>query len=61
MNKKASYTERLKKMKQSIEENKEILNEDFPDDITTIGNPKFIKDEDHKTDEDNSEEESHDQ
>ena len=49
-----SYTERLKNMKESIEKNKELLKEKFPDDVTTIGNPDLIRDknkvkQDHHT------------
>lgn len=44
MNKQKSYTERLKNMKESIEKNKELLKEKFPDDVTTTGNPDLIRD-----------------
>ena len=44
MSKNKSYTERLKKMKESIEKNKELLNEQFPDDVTTTGNPDLVRD-----------------
>lgn len=37
------FTDRFKKMKSSIEKNKKILNEDFPEDVKSIGNPDFIK------------------
>jgi len=42
MNKQKTLAERLGKMKSSIQENKHILSGEFPDDITTVGNPKFI-------------------
>lgn len=41
-----SYTERLKKMKESIEENKYLLKQKFPDDVTTTGNPDLVRDKD---------------
>lgn len=41
-----SYTERLKKMKESIEENKDLLKQKFPDDVTTTGSPDLIRDKD---------------
>lgn len=44
MSKNKSYTERLKKMKESIEKNKKLLNEQFPDDATTTGNPDLVRD-----------------
>jgi hypothetical protein len=33
-------------MKESIEKNKELLKEKFPDDVTTTGNPDLIRDKD---------------
>jgi len=42
MNKKKTLAERLGKMKSSIQENKHLLGGEFPDDITTVGDPKFI-------------------
>lgn len=44
MSKKKSYSERLKKMKESIEKNKDLLKQTFPDDVTTTGNPDLIRD-----------------
>jgi hypothetical protein len=41
-----SYTERLKKMKESIEGNKELLKQKFPDDVPTTGNPDLVRDKD---------------
>lgn len=46
MNGNKSYTERLKNMKESIEKNKDLLNEKFPDDVTTTGNPDRIREKD---------------
>lgn len=39
-----SYTERLKNMRESIEKNNELLKENFPDNVTTTGNPDLIRD-----------------
>lgn len=41
--KQKSYQDRQKRMKDSIEKNKEILDSDFPDDVTTIGNPDLLE------------------
>lgn len=46
MNANKSYTERLKNMKESIEKNKDLLKEKFPDDVTTTGNPDRIREKD---------------
>jgi len=43
MSKQKPYAERLKKMKESIKENKDLLEESFPDDVTTTGNPDLIR------------------
>lgn len=43
MKDKSSYQERLKKMKQSVDENKRILESDFPDDVTHMGSPDLVK------------------
>lgn len=40
------YTEGLNRMRESIEEAKGLLNEEFPDDVTVTGNPHFICNED---------------
>lgn len=46
------FTERFKRMKSSIEKNNNILNESFPEDIKSTGNPDFIKKpKNHKDDE----------
>jgi hypothetical protein len=37
------FNERMKKMKSSIEDNKNILEEEFPDDVLLSGNPDLIK------------------
>ena len=47
MSRNKSYTERLKSMKESIEKNKDILKQNFPDDVTTIGNPDLIRDKEN--------------
>lgn len=36
----------MKKMKESIKDNKDILEGHFPDDITTTGNPELIGEKD---------------
>jgi hypothetical protein len=41
-----SYIERLKKMKESIEENKDLLKQKFPDDVATTGHPELVRDKD---------------
>lgn len=38
-----SYQERLKRMKKSIDANKETLEAEFPDDVTIIGNPDLVR------------------
>lgn len=60
MSKQKPYAERLKKMKESIKENKDILGEHFPDDVTTTGNPELIREKDesnpdHRKEEDEDE------
>ena len=37
------YTEGLNRMRESIEEAKGLLNEEFPDDVTVTGSPDFIR------------------
>lgn len=46
MSRNKSFNERLKNMKESIEKNKDLLNKNFPDDVTTTGNPDLIRDKD---------------
>jgi hypothetical protein len=53
-----TYAERLKRMKESIEKNKEILDGHFPDDVTTIGSPDLIRSNDESDSNQNSEETS---
>jgi hypothetical protein len=55
MSRNKSFTERLKNMKESIEKNKDLLNQNFPDDVTTTGNPDLIRDKDKSNPENNSE------
>lgn len=43
MSTKKDYTERFKKMKSSIEDNKHILVTEFPDDVEITGNPELLK------------------
>ena len=45
-----SYQDRLKKMKESINKNKDILDSDFPDDVTTSGNPELLDKDDSEID-----------
>jgi len=51
-NKQKSYQERLKRMKDSIEKNKDILESDFPDDVTIVGNPDLLEKSDEEIDKD---------
>lgn len=60
MSRNKSFTERLKKMKESIEKNKNLLNQNFPDDVTATGNPDLIRDK-TKTESDNHAEDSEDE
>ena len=41
-----SYQDRLKKMKESIDKNKDILDSEFPDDVTVSGSPELLDKED---------------
>jgi hypothetical protein len=50
MNRQSSYSERLKKMKESVEKNKDLLNDEFPDDVTSTGSPDLINSEDDELD-----------
>lgn len=50
-----SYQDRLKKMKKSIDENKKILNDDFPDDVTVSGSPELIDMNDIEIDQEHDE------
>ncbi len=54
--KKDNYQNRLRQMKESIDNNKGILTSDFPDDVTIIGNPDLLKKSDDEIESDNSEE-----
>lgn len=47
-----SYQSRLKKMKESIDENKNILDSDFPDDVTVSGSPDLLDKKDDEIDQD---------
>ncbi len=58
MNTDKSYAERLKRMKKSIEKNKEILDDQFPDEVTTIGSPDLIHSNEDSDSNQNSEETS---
>ncbi len=49
-----SYQNRLKKMKKSIDQNKDVLNENFPDNITYSGDPELIKKDEDDIDKENS-------
>lgn len=60
MSRNKSFTERLKKMKESIEKNKDLLNQNFPDDVTTTGNPDLIRNR-TKTESDKHSEDSNDE
>lgn len=55
MSKSKPYAERLKKMKESIKENKDLLEEHFPDDATTTGHPDFIRNEGEPDSDENKE------
>lgn len=46
MRKNKPYSERLKGMRESVDEAKGLLKEEFPDDVTATGNPHFICNED---------------
>lgn len=50
--KQQSYQERLKRMKESVENNKDILESDFPDDVTVSGSPDNLKKTDDEIDDD---------
>ncbi|MBL4798482.1 MAG: hypothetical protein JKY50_13780 [Oleispira sp.] len=52
MSKKQSFNDRVKKMKESIENSKHILNSDFPDNVTISGNTDLIKNPDNECKED---------
>lgn len=45
-----SYQDRLKKMKDRIKRDKGILDSDFPDDVTFIGDPDLLKKADDEID-----------
>jgi hypothetical protein len=60
MSNKDSYENRLKKMKKSIQDNKEILEEEFPDDVSYSGNPDLLKKEDDEIEEANKKDTSSD-
>ncbi|MFK5948228.1 MAG: hypothetical protein QM500_05620 [Methylococcales bacterium] len=50
-----SYQERLKKMKESVEKcKKDVLNGDFPSDVTVSGNPDLLNRNDSEIDKDSS-------
>lgn len=60
MSTKKDYTERFKKMKSSIKENKHILDDDFPDDVEFSGDPDLLKKSDKEIDkEDKVKEKNH--
>ena len=46
MSDKASYQDRLKKMKDAIEKNKDRLSEEFPEEATYSGNTDLLKNAD---------------
>ena len=46
MSKSKSYADRLKDMKESIQKNKDLLKEKFPDDVTVTGSPDLIREKD---------------
>ena len=48
----SSYQERLKKMKRSIEKNKDLLESEFPEDVVQSGSPDLIRKEDNEIDND---------
>lgn len=45
-----SFQDRLKKMKTSIDKNKDILESDFPDDVTYSGSPELPHKEEDEID-----------
>lgn len=45
-----SYLDRLKKMKEAIDDNKELLNDEFPDDVTLSGDPELLDMKDSEID-----------
>lgn len=45
-----SYLDRLKKMKEAIDDSKELLNDEFPDDVTLSGNPELLDMKDSEID-----------
>ena len=45
-----SYQDRLKKMKESIDKNQDILDSDFPDEVTFSGNPELLDKEEDEID-----------
>lgn len=47
---KKDYNERFKRMKEAIERNSDILNSDFPDDVTSSGDPELLKKSDKEID-----------
>lgn len=55
MKDKGSYQERLKKMKRSIEKNKDLLESEFPEDVTRSGSPDLIRKQDNEIDSDTGE------
>lgn len=50
MKDKISHQERLKKMRKTLEENKHILDSEFPDDVTHTGSPDHINKEQEEMD-----------
>lgn len=55
--KQKNYQDRLKRMKDCVEKNKDILDSDFPDDVTIIGNPDLLEKSENEIEE-NSDEDS---
>ncbi len=50
MMEKDSYNDRFNRMKKSIEEGRDNLNEKFPDDVTRSGNPELLDKTDNDID-----------
>jgi hypothetical protein len=55
MSRSKSFTERLKNMKESIEKNKDLLKKNFPDDVTTTGNPDLVREKNKSNPENHTE------
>lgn len=53
MNEDKSFNERLKKMKKSVKENADVLDSEFPADVTNTGSADLVKkSNEHKDEED---------